>query len=485
MHARFSTALAAAALAVGLFRPVSAASAASPPAPPAAPLPKADIKVDPSPVSEGRAGVITSYADVVEPVQRAVVTVHSTIILPAPLRMNPGTRQGFGGRAPRTEEGLGSGVIVSPNGYILTNNHVVADADKLTVTLNDGREFEARVIGTDEKTDIAVIKIEALGLPVLTLADSDRLRVGDIVFAVGNPLGVGQSVTMGIVSATGRTDLNLLDDVNGYGDFIQTDAAINMGNSGGALVDARGRLVGLNAAIMSPSEGNIGIGFSIPVNLVRGIMENILQNGKVQRGYLGVGSVTLTPDDAGTLGLNKETKGVKVERVPADGPAALAGLKANDVIVAIGSHPIASLAELRLTVAQLAPGTEVSVKLLRDGKEQTLKATLAKLDETVDTSHDLLPGVVVAGLDAESRRQLGFDSSTAGLLITDVRSNSHYTRSLAPGLVILQINGVDCPDLEAARKLLKPGTANDLLLGYVSRSGLQKLTLTLPLPAAP
>ncbi|MFY7851451.1 MAG: S1C family serine protease, partial [Brevundimonas sp.] len=221
------------------------------------------------------------------------------------MAINPLFRQYFGDLPEREsrQEGLGSGVIVSPDGYILTNNHVIEGADELKVTLADDRDFPARIVGTDPKTDVAVLKIEAEGLPVLTLADSDRVRVGDIAFAVGNPLGVGQTVTMGIVSAKGRSRLGLLERVSGYEDFIQTDAAINMGNSGGALIDARGRLIGVNSAIISPSRGNIGIGFAIPVNLARFIMNSLVETGAVARGYLGVTSDTLTAELAEQLGL--------------------------------------------------------------------------------------------------------------------------------------------------------------------------------------
>ncbi len=249
------------------------------------------LRRDFSAVSDGKSPLVTSYADVVEPVLKAVVSVYSTKTVHEQIPMNPLLRQFFGNQIPqqdRKEEGLGSGVIVSPDGYILTNNHVVDGADQLKVSFADGREFPAKLIGTDDKTDIAVIKIEATNLPTVVLADSEKLRVGDIVFAVGNPLEVGETVTMGIVSAKGRNKLGLLDDVGGYEDFIQTDAAINLGNSGGALVDAKGRLVGINSAIISPSRGNIGIGFAIPINLAANIMTSLIATGTVTRGYLGV-----------------------------------------------------------------------------------------------------------------------------------------------------------------------------------------------------
>src|SRR5688500_5105314 len=288
-----------------------------------APARKPAIQVDSTPVaSGGKAGLVMTYADVLEPAQKAVVSVYSTKIIKERIAINPFFRQFFGNipdqERESRQEGLGSGVIVSPDGYVLTNNHVVEGADELKITLADDRDFIGKVIGSDPKTDIAVLKIEGQNLPTVTLADSDKLRVGDVVFAVGNPLGVGQTVTMGIVSAKGRSKLGLLENVSGYEDFIQTDAAINMGNSGGALVDARGRLVGINSAILSPSRGNIGIGFAIPVNLASFIMNSLVEHGAVARGYLGVTTDTVTPDVAEQLGLPKDTRGVVVTDIDPD-----------------------------------------------------------------------------------------------------------------------------------------------------------------------
>ena len=255
-----------------------------------------EIKRDSSPLNDGKSAVILSYADVLEPVEKEVVSIDSTRTVHERVQANPLLRQFFGDIPDQDREskesGLGSGVIVSSDGYILTNNHVVADADELTVEFADGRKFPAKVVGADPKTDIAVVKIDATGLPAVTFADSDKLRVGDVVFAVGNPLGVGETVTMGIVSAKGRNHLGILDDDDGkgpgYEDFIQTDAAINMGNSGGALVDAKGRFVGINSAIVSPSRGNIGIGFAVPVNMAANVMKSLIETGTVTRGFLGV-----------------------------------------------------------------------------------------------------------------------------------------------------------------------------------------------------
>jgi len=250
------------------------------------------VNVDSSELGPGAdaAGRVQSYADVLEPVQRAVVSVYSTKIIKERIAINPFFRQFFGNipdqERESRQEGLGSGVIVSADGYILTNNHVVEGADELKVTLTDDRDFMAKVVGTDPKTDVAVLKIEAEGLPTVTLADSDKLRVGDVVFAVGNPLGVGQTVTMGIISAKGRSKLGLLENVSGYEDFIQTDAAINPGNSGGALVDVDGRLIGINTAILSRSGGFQGVGLAVPSNLVSQVVDGLVR-GHVHHLVLG------------------------------------------------------------------------------------------------------------------------------------------------------------------------------------------------------
>jgi serine protease Do/serine protease DegQ len=376
-------------------------------------------------------------------------------------------RQFFGDAVPDAErnskqEGLGSGVIVSADGYILTNNHVIEGANELKVSLNDDREFTAKVIGADPKTDVAVIKIDADNLPVMTLADSEKLRVGDVVFAVGNPLGVGQTVTMGIVSAKGRNQLGLLENVAGYENFIQTDAAINMGNSGGALVDARGRLVGVNSAIISPSRGNIGIGFAIPINFAASVMSSLIETGTVTRGYLGVTTETVTADVAEQLGLPKDAKGVAITDISPDGPADQAGLKRSDVILMLNGKSVSSLEELRLAVAQMAPNSKAKVKLMRDGKEMTLDVTLGKLSEKPD---ELLAGVNAANLDDEQRQRSGLEARVNGLVITDVESTSPFADRLFPGMVIIEINRVPVVNLAMAKQSLVQGR-NLLLVNF-------------------
>jgi len=441
-------------------------------------LPK--LILDPSPLAENaRPGMVMSYADVVGPVQKAVVSVHSTKVVRSEVQMHPMLRQFFGDSVPEKEskqQGLGSGVIVTTDGYIITNNHVVDGASELKVALDDGREFVAKLIGADPKTDVAVIKIESEQLPLVPLADSDKLRVGDVVFALGNPLGVGQTVTMGIVSAVGRSNLGLLNEQGGgvgYESFIQTDAAINMGNSGGALVDAKGRLVGINTAIISPSRGNIGIGFAIPVNLAASTMQNLVANkGIVQRGRLGVSGGNIQDEEglAESLGLPKDQKGVFVEEISPDGPAVKAGIVRGDLIVGLNGKPVTSIVDLRLMVAQMAPGTTVKVSLLRSGKPLTVEATLAAMQVVADA--ELLPGVTVAVITPELRKQLDIDRNVQGLAVQEIDEKSPFVGRLAPGVVIMEINGQPVSSLEQARGLLVKGKYNRLYVYFrgVSRS---------------
>lgn len=459
---------------LGLASLIALAPATAPAAQKAPAKPRPVVQFDPTPVG-AKAGLVTSYADVVEPVQKAVVSIDITKIVTERLG-NPLFRQLFPGmpEPERQDEqkGLGSGVIVSKDGYILTNNHVVADADLLKVQLADGREYTATLIGADPKTDIAVIKIEAENLPTATLADSDKIRVGDVVFAVGNPLGVGQTVTMGIVSAKNR-NAKILEDVGGYEDFIQTDAAINMGNSGGALIDARGRLIGINSAIISPSRGHVGIGFAVPVNLAASIMNSLVETGSVARGYLGITADDVTPDVAAQLELPRDTRGVLVTDIDPDSPAEKAGLKRFDVISGFNDHAITNYSELRLLIAQLAPGTEIRIKILRDGRERTLAVTLESIAEK---ANELLPGVEVAPLTADDRRRVGIvDRRVTGLIVTKVDDTSPYRGRLVPDTVIVEIKRQTVGEVAAARQLLEPGF--NLVTVYTPRAGFRILNL--------
>lgn len=422
---------------------------------PVKPAPKRPtLKVDASPIGESKT-VVTSYADALEAIRPAVVSVYSSKIV---RQQVPEFFRQFGAQGrEQKQRGLGSGVLISADGYIITNNHVVEEADELKVLLNDEREFTAKVIGTDPKTDVAVIKIEAANLPAATLADSTKLRVGDVVFAIGNPLGVGQTVTMGIISATGRR-VGILDEVGGYEDFIQTDAAINQGNSGGALIDARGRLVGINSAIISTSSGNIGIGFAIPVNLASSIMHSLIDTGTVARGYLGVSTDALTAEMAESFGLKADQKGVIITDLnPADGPAAKAGLKREDIIVAINDKTVTTREDLRLIIAQTPPDTKISLRFIRDGKTETKEVTLGKLQDDGAPEGELIPGVSVSPISDALRREYRIDPSVEGVLITDVNTASPYRVIFPPGAVLETVNRVPVTDLASAKRALRDG----------------------------
>lgn len=431
-------------------------------------------------------GTRTSYADLVDRVAPAVVKVTSEARAKPRQGNNPledffGIPQAPRGNQNPIERGLGSGVIVSADGTILTNNHVIDGASRIRIELNDKRVFDAKVIGTDEPTDLAVLKIEAKELPFLTLGDSDKVRVGDIILAIGNPLGIGQTVTAGIISAKGRR--TGLGD-GSFEDFLQIDAPINRGNSGGALVALNGELIGINSQILSPSGGNIGIGFSIPSNMAKSVMEQLLKDGKVKRGRLGVGIQTITEDLAKTLGL-KENKGVIVNSVTPKSAADKAGIKRGDVIIAINSERIEDGNALRNKVAATAPGTEISLTILRDGKEQELKATLdefqpEKAQNEADERGNPAPGKSTQngklGLDLqpltpELAKRLEIPADTKGLVVTDIDPEGPAAaEGIIKGDVILEINRQEVGTFEEAQAALeKAGDAPSLLL--IARRG--------------
>jgi Do/DeqQ family serine protease len=327
---------------------------------------------------------VLSYADVVSRVATAVVTIHSQQRVRQPQQFpfanDPFFQQFFGDRGqpapqiPQLREALGSGVLVTPDGYILTNHHVIDGADQIKVDLNDGRSLDAKVVGSDAPSDLAVLKVNGSNLPVLALGDSDRTRVGDVVLAIGNPLGIGQTVTMGIISAKGRqTGLS-----NGaFEDFLQTDAPINQGNSGGALVSTASELVGINSQILSPSGGSIGIGFAVPSNMARTVMDQLIKSGKVRRGQLGISVRKVTSDDAAKLGV-AEGKGILIGAVQPGSAADRAGLRKGDVILSFNGVDASDPNTFRNHVAGTPPGTEVTLTIMRDGREQTVRATLGE-----------------------------------------------------------------------------------------------------------
>lgn len=304
-----------------------------------------------------------SLAAAVRRAAPAVVSINTSRITRHPFADDPWFRLFFGQQGSQSQSGLGSGVIMSADGYVLTNNHVVQEADHIEAVLADGRRASARVIGADPESDLAVLKIDLPDLPVMTPSDSDRIEVGDRVLAIGNPFGVGQTVTSGIVSALGRDQLG----INTFENFIQTDAAINPGNSGGALTDEQGRLLGINTAIYSRSGGSLGIGFAIPVNVARQALQDIVQNGRVVRGWIGVESTALTPELAENLGA-ASAQGAIITGVLNGGPAARAGMRPGDVVTRINGRPIRTVAELRSGITALRPGTAATFTALRQGQ---------------------------------------------------------------------------------------------------------------------
>jgi serine protease Do len=432
----------------------------------------------------------SSYAPIIRKVTPSVVNIYSTISVKEssrnPFADDPLLRRFFGGedQNPRQrdhqEQGLGSGVIVSPDGYILTANHVVENADRVKVALSTGeKEFEAKVIGTDPATDIAVLKIDIKrSLPAITMTDSDKIEVGDTVLAIGNPFAVGQTVTMGIVSGLGRGF-----GITEYENFIQTDAAINPGNSGGALVDAEGRLVGINTAILSRSGGFMGVGFAVPINIGRFVMDQLVTQGKVTRGFLGIGIQSLTPDLARAFDLPDESSGVLVSGVNEGSAAEKAGVKDGDVVIDFNGKKVDSPRSLRLLVSQTPPGSKITLRVLRGengGKplEKDLSAKLGEFPKEMaggkiggnqrernESATDALDGVEVTDLDSSSRRQAGIPNNVKGAIVTNVDPNSNSAEAgLRVGDVISEINRQPVKSAEDAVSLSEKAKADRILL---------------------
>ncbi len=356
----------------------------------------------------------------------------------------------FRQRFPRKfkQMGAGSGFIISPDGYILTNNHVVANASKVTVKLADGREFKAKIVGTDPASDVAVLKIEADHLPVLPLGDSDKIEVGEWVIAIGNPFGLTQTVTVGVISAKGRSGVGITD----YEDFIQTDAAINPGNSGGPLVNLRGEAIGMNTAIFTRSGGYMGIGFAIPINMVKVITKQLIEKGKVVRGWLGVVIQNLNEPLAKSFGLEKP-EGALVTEVAEGSPAAKAGLKSGDVIVEYNGKPVRNVAELRTMVALTPPGTKVKMVIIRDGKRRELEVTIGQQPQ----SFGLLSGqdrflkklgFSVRTLTPDLAERFGYGTAK-GVIISSVEPGSPAAiAGLTPGLLVVEVNHKKVKNME-------------------------------------
>ncbi|GAB4514702.1 MAG: DegQ family serine endoprotease [Sulfuricaulis sp.] len=439
-----------------------------------------------------------NFVPIVKAVMPAVVNIATTRMvkqgsqMSGPFMDDPFFRQFFGEEffhrfqnpRDRRENSLGSGVIVDSAGYIVTNNHVVAKADEIKVLLNDKREFTGKVVGTDPKSDLAVIKISAKDLPVIPWGDSDKLEVGEYVLAIGNPFGLNQTVTQGIVSAVGRANVGIAD----YEDFIQTDAAINPGNSGGALVNARGQLVGINTAIFSRSGGYMGIGFAVPSNMTRSVMDSLLKGGKVVRGWLGVSIQDVTPDLAKQFGL-KETKGALVSEIIPDSPAATAGIQSGDIITAFNGKTVDSTSILRNTVAQTPVGKTVKVELLREKKTVSVEVKITEQPKDVaqvdgettqgDGKNTAFAGIEVRNLTAEIARQLGLPHGTTGVVIAGIEQGSAAEEAgLQEGDVIMEINRQPVRNIGDFKRLSGKLSKKDSTLMLINRQG-RKLFLAI------
>jgi Do/DeqQ family serine protease len=425
-----------------------------------------------APAQVPQAGGIPTLAPLLEKVTPAVVNI--AVKSKAPERENPLLNDPFfrfffdGTERERAQPQIsaGSGVIVDAGkGYVLTNHHVIANAEEILVTLKDRRSFMAKLVGSDKGTDIALLQIEARRLTAVAIGDSDKLRVGDYVVAIGNPFGIGQTVTSGIVSALGRSGL----DIEGYEDFIQTDASINPGNSGGALIDLRGQLIGINTAIIGPAGGNVGIGFAIPTNMARAVMTQLLRYGEMRRGQLGVAIQDVTPRIAEALSL-ADARGTIVSRVEPGSPAAAAGLKAGDVIVAVNSQRLRNSADFRNRIALTPVGEEVVLSIIRNGREMTLRAKVGS-----ETKARLKDSAGLSKLQGAEFENLGRDNpyfgKVKGVVVVRLEPGSAAWRNgLRKGDVIIAVNRRAVESIEQFRAALKG--KNDVLALNVLRGGM-------------
>ena len=417
----------------------------------------------------------TMLSDVAEKVTPAVVNITTRRARKvSQLEKHPMFREFFGPGRRRhlpPEMGAGSGVVVSSEGLIVTNNHVIDGADEIKVIFPDKREYQAKLIGADKPSDLAFIKIEGKNLPHLPLGNSSKLRLAEWVLAIGNPFGVGQTVTLGIVSAKGRSNVGIID----YEDFIQTDAAINPGNSGGALVNLQGELVGINTAILSKSGAADGIGFAVPSNMVKPILEQITTHGRVRRGWLGVAIQDLTPDLARNMGIDTNLRGVLITEVMPSGPAAKGKMKVQDVVVSVNGGETKTTAQLRNRIALTKPGSKTKLTVLREGKRMTLDVTLdEKKDENTIAKRErkierLLSGLAVRDLNGELRERLRIPSRVQGVIVSDVEPGSPADRAgIEEGDIITAVNRVSVRSMGSFRRAI-PKKAKEILLRIYKR----------------
>ena len=466
----FKALMASAAVAFGATAAVITLSTTSPS------TARADIP--PAMLQSATSGQVPSLAPMLKNVLPAVVniSVSGKIAVKNPLMQDPMFRRFFNmpdqPQQQREMQAIGSGVIVDADkGYILTNNHVVADADTIKVTLKDGRDFKAKLIGRDPETDIAVLQIKAKDLTALQEADSSQLQVGDFVVAVGDPFGLGQTVTSGIVSALGRTT-----SVDGLQDFIQTDASINPGNSGGALVNLKGQLVGINSQILTRSGGNMGIGFAIPTNLAKSVMAQLVKNGKVEHGQIGVMIQNLTPELSKALGVNT-SHGVVISRVMPDSPAEKAGLKSEDVITEANGKDITDGLELRNAVGLLQIGQKVHLKVLRNNKERDITVTVGKAQDETASNDDLFPDLQGASYAGVKNTGSG-NGPSAGIQVSNIQPDSPAAQAgLRDGDVIVSVNRQKVATVNEFRKLASK-KQSQLLLRVIRGNGALFLLLS-------
>ena len=419
-------------------------------------------------------------AEVAAAVKPSVVNIASTTTvrmreMSNPFFNDPFFREFFGDqfRQPRQRQekrsGTGSGVIVDKDGYILTNNHVIKDAEEIKVTLSNKKVYKGKVVGKDPKTDLAVVKIDASNLPAVKIGNSDQLKVGMRVIAIGNPFGLNQTVTTGVISATGRANVGIAD----YEDFIQTDAPINPGNSGGALINIRGELIGINTAIISSTGGYQGIGFAIPSNMAKVVMDSLIKHGKITRGWLGVSIQSITPDLAKEFSL-KSDKGVLISDVMHGSPAEQAGLQRGDVVIELNGKAVEDAAGLKIMVAATPPGTTVALKYVRNGETKTAQVTMKELPDQMQLSGKVdnhLKGVTVQTLTPEIRDALNIPARINGVVVSDVDENSPASEILTKGDVILEINKKKISSVKDYQAVISSIKTGQKILLLIVRSG--------------